>query len=300
MLFVFEVLQQSQGLAVAVVAVLGLCVGSFLNVVIYRTPLIMRYELRRESALFWQEEPDLDSHAKAALKKAADADPAFSLSSPASACPTCKRKIRWRDNVPVLSWLWLQGKCHACKTPISARYPLVEIATAVLSVAAVLVLGVNLQGLLALPFVWFLVALTGIDFDTQLLPDRLVYPLGFIGFLANTQGVFVAPIAAMWGAALGFLSLWSVAYVYALVTKKEGMGYGDFKLLAALGAWLGASALPLIIFLSALMGCVAGSIAMRRHGNKPFAFGPYIAAAGFLVLLFGQNIWGWYLGFFAR
>lgn len=295
----YALLQQSQSFAVVIVGVLGLCVGSFLNVVIHRTPLIMRSEWRLESTEFWQHEPDLDDTHKVALKSATKDDHLISLSFPPSRCPNCGHFIKPYENIPIASWLWLKGKCKGCAAPISIRYPFVELATALLSILAILTLGVNAQGLLALPFIWFLVALTGIDFDTQLLPDRLVFPLGMIGLVANTQGVFVSPISAMWGMILGFLSLWSVTKLYALLFKKQAMGAGDFKLLAALGAWLGAVMLPLIIILSSLIGSVIGIALMIIHKeSRPFAFGPYIAIAGIIALLFGNDIMAWYLGQF--
>lgn len=297
---IFSILQQSQLLTIVIVAVLGLCVGSFLNVVIHRTPLIMRREWRYESVQFWQNEPDLADTHKAALQASIANDVPVSLSFPPSRCPNCAHQIRWYENIPIASWLFLKGKCSSCGTPISARYPTVELITAILSVLVIITLGATVQGLAALVFTWILIALTGIDFDTQLLPDRLVYPLGMIGLLANTQGLFVSPISAMWGALLGFLSLWSVATLYALITKKQGMGHGDFKLLAALGAWLGVGMLPLIIMLSALIGSIIGLILIRIHGSsKPFAFGPYLAISGFIALLWGQDIVAWYLGQFA-
>ena len=291
-------LQHSPWLAIVITALLGLCVGSFLNVVIHRTPLIMRREWRSESAHFWQDEVLDNSHKNALLQAVKDNTP-ISLSYPASRCPNCGHKIRWFENIPVVSWLFLQGKCSGCATNISSRYPLVELATAVLSVVVIAVFGATMQGVASLPFTWLLIALAGIDFDTQLLPDRLVYPLGMLGLAVNSQGLFVAPTVAIWGALLGFLSLWSVATLYALLTKKQGMGHGDFKLLAALGAWLGAGALPLIILLSSVIGAVVGIILMRIHGgSKPFAFGPYIAIAGIVALLFGQDINHWYLGLY--
>lgn len=291
-------LQQSPWFTMVIVALLGLCVGSFLNVVIHRTPLIMRGEWRFESAHFWQDEV-LDNSHKAALLEAIKNDTPISLAYPASRCPNCGHKIRWFENIPVISWLLLKGKCSDCATKISSRYPLVELITAVLSVLVIAVFGVTVQGLASLIFTWLLVALAGIDFDTQLLPDRLVYPLGMLGLALNSQGLFIAPTAAIWGTLLGFLSLWSVATSYALLTKKQGMGHGDFKLLAALGAWLGATMLPLIILLSSLMGAVVGIVLMKiQGGSKPFAFGPYIAIAGIIALLFGQDINSWYLGMY--
>lgn len=281
--------------------VISLCVGSFLNVVIHRTPLIMRREWRHESAEFWQNEPDLSTTAKQDLAQAVANDAPISLSFPRSRCPNCGYQITALDNIPIVSWLLLKGKCKGCGDPISARYPLVELATALLSILVIYHFGATLQGVLALIFAWILIALTGIDFDTQLLPDRLVYPLGMIGLLANSQALFTSPTSALLGGVFGFLSLWSVARVYALLTKKDGMGAGDFKLLGALGAWLGLAMLPLLILLSSFLGAVVGGALMVKNGgSKPFAFGPYIAIAGFIALLFGQPLIDWYLGFYAR
>lgn len=292
-------LQQNTVLAVTLFGLLGLCVGSFLNVVIHRIPLIMHQEWRQESAEFWQYEPDLDKTHKTALKNAIQQDTPISLSFPPSRCPKCSHQIRWFENIPVISWLVLKGKCSDCNNPISIRYPLVEIATALLTILVIMIFGVSIQGFLALLLTWILIALTGIDFDTQLLPDRLVYPLGMIGLMANTQGIYTTLSSATWGMLLGFLSFWSVATLYRLITKKQGMGHGDFKLLAALGAWLGVGMLPLLILLSSVIGTVVGMILIQKHGNsKPFAFGPYIAMAGFVALLWGQDMMGLYLGQF--
>lgn len=296
---IWQLLQQSQLFAVVIVGVFSLCVGSFLNVVIHRTPLMMKREWRYESAEFWQHEPDLDELHKTALKDTVANDTPISLSFPPSRCPKCNHQIRWYENIPLASWLWLKGKCKGCQNPISIRYPFVELITALLSVLAILVLGVNAQGLLALPFIWFLVALTAIDFDTQFLPDRLVFPLGMIGLIANTQAVFVSPLSAMWGLLLGFLSLWGITALYALLFKKQAMGAGDFKLLAVLGVWLGAGMLPLIILLSSFIGAIIGIILLIiRRESRGFAFGPYLAMAGIVALLFGNDIMVWYLSQF--
>lgn len=287
------------GFMLLLVTLLGLCVGSFLNVVIYRTPLIMKQEWRKETSTFWQEQQDLDPIHKSALKKASTNDMPMSLSFPPSACPTCQHKIRFYENIPILSWLFLKGQCSGCGSGISVRYPLVELITAILSVLVITHFGATWQGFSALIFTWILVALTGIDFDTQLLPDRLVYPLGMIGLFVNTQGLFVSPTSAIYGALFGFLVFWSVAALYALIKKQEGMGYGDFKLMAALGAWLGVSMLPLLVIISSVLGAViGGALMVRRGGSQPFAFGPYIAIAGFVTLLFGEQIMHWYLGQF--
>lgn len=294
-----ELLQQNLWLALLTFGILGLCVGSFLNVVIHRTPLMMRYEWRREIAEFLSYQDDIDKQVKHAVSDAVAKDTVITLSVPASRCPHCNHRIRWYENIPLISWLVLHGKCSNCQAAISIRYPLVELVTAILSVVVIYQFGVNLQGLSALVFVWILIALTGIDFDTQYLPDRLVYPLMGMGLAVNAFGGFISPVAAIWGLLFGFLSLWVVAKVFYLVMKKQGMGQGDFKLLAALGAWLGASMLPFIIFASALLGSVIGLVLMRVHGeSRPFAFGPYLAMAGILALLFGHDILAWYLGLY--
>lgn len=286
------------GIALALAGLLGLCVGSFLNVVIYRTPAIMKQEWRTESAYFWQDEPDLADTHKKALLRAIQADNKLGLSFPSSRCPKCHHAIRFYENIPVISWIYLKGKCSGCASPISFRYPMVEIITALLSVLVVAVFGATIQGCMALIFTWFLVALTGIDFDTQLLPDRLVYPLGMIGLLVNAFGLFVGPVSAILGGVLGFLVFYGVAKIFMLLTKKEGMGFGDFKLLAAIGAWTGASMLPLIVLLSSVLGIIVGGMMTRFSFGKAFAFGPYIAIAGLVALLFGSDIMAWYLGQF--
>lgn len=298
----FSFLSDNLPLALVLAGVLGLCVGSFLNVVIHRTPLIMKREWRKECVAFLTDESDVHPKVKEHLHTLIAKDTPISLSFPPSRCPQCSHQIRFYENIPLISWLiLLRGKCSGCGSSISMRYPLVELITALLSVLVVYTLGANLAGALGLIYLWLLIALTGIDFDTQLLPDRLVFPLGMIGLMANTQGIFVTPTSALWGALLGFLSFWSVAKLYAIITKKDGMGAGDFKLLGAIGAWLGVGMLPLVILLSATLGSVIGIVLMKRAGeSKPFAFGPYIAIAGIVALLWGQDIMGWYLGMYAQ
>jgi leader peptidase (prepilin peptidase)/N-methyltransferase len=226
-------------------------------------------------------------------------DQPITLSRPASRCPHCAHKIRWYENIPLVSWLLLRGRCSDCKAAIGLRYPLVELTTALLSVLVIYQFGVNATGLSALVLVWTLIALTGIDFDTQLLPDRLTFPLAGLGLAVNSQGWFVSPTQSIWGLLLGFLSLWIVVKVFYLITKKHGMGQGDFKLLAVLGAWLGPLMLPLIILLSSLLGSIVGLILMKKQGeSRPFAFGPYIAIAGIIALLYGSDIVSWYLGMY--
>ena len=292
-------LQDSMGLALVVFALLGLCVGSFLNVVIHRMPLMMQYGWRQESSQFLAAQPDMPSVHTQPVLDIVSTDTPITLSKPASRCPHCAHRIRWYENIPLISWLLLRGHCAECKHRISMRYPIVELVTALLSALVIYHFGVSVQGLSALILVWVLIALTGIDFDTQLLPDRLTFPLAGLGLAVNTQSWFVSPTAAIWGALLGFLSLWVVVWVFYLLTKKQGMGQGDFKLLAALGAWLGASMLPLIILLSSLLGAVIGIILMKIEGeSRPFAFGPYIAIAGIVALLYGNDIVTWYLGMY--
>ena len=193
----------------------------------------------------------------------------------------------------------LRGRCSDCKAAIGLRYPIIELVTALLSGLVIYHFGVTEAGLSALVLVWTLIALTGIDFDTQLLPDRLTFPLAGLGLAVNSQSWFVSPTESIWGLLLGFLSLWVVVKVFYLITKKHGMGQGDFKLLAVLGAWLGPLMLPLIILLSSLLGSVVGIILMKKQGeSKPFAFGPYIAIAGIIALLYGSDIVSWYLGMY--
>ena len=293
-------LQSNMTLALLVFAVLGLCVGSFLNVVIHRMPLMMVYSWRQECSQFLAGQADIKNEQAAKLTQMVAHDAPITLSTPASRCPHCAHKIKWYENIPLISWLMLRGRCSACKVPIGIRYPIVELVTAILTVTVIYHFGVNIIGLSALILVWTLIALTGIDFDTQLLPDRLTFPLAGLGLAVNSQSWFVTPTQSIWGLLLGFLSLWIVVKVFYLVTKKHGMGQGDFKLLAVLGAWLGPIMLPLIILLSSLLGSIVGIILMRRQGeSQPFAFGPYIAIAGIIALLYGADIISWYLGMYA-
>lgn len=288
-------LQQSPLLAMVAVGILGLCVGSFLNVVIHRMPLMMEQHFLAESRFALQDELQPALKAKYELTDYLPEKP-ITLSRPASRCPQCNHQIRWYENIPVVSWLALRGKCSKCHNPIGVRYPLVEIITAILSVLVVIQFGVTLQALMALFLVWTLIALTGIDFDTQLLPDRLTLPLAGLGLVANAFGLFITPTQAIWGYVIGFLCLWLVYILFLVITGKRGMGHGDFKLLAALGAWLGPLMLPIIILLSSVVGAIVGIVLMKRAGeSKPFAFGPYIAIAGIIALLYGKSIMQWYL-----
>ncbi len=260
-------------------ALFGLMVGSFLNVVIYRMPKMMEREFENACAEHVGKEP---VHTDA-----------FTLSVPRSACPCCGHRISALENVPVVSYLVLGGKCKGCKARISPRYPIIELVTAALSGALVWHFGSGWQGLASLPFVWLLVAMTMIDYDTQYLPDDLTYPLLWLGLLVNLDATFVPLRDAVIGAAAGYMALWSVNALYKLVRGHDGMGNGDFKLLGALGAWLGWTQLPAIIMLSSVVGAVVGialMIAARSGRETKIPFGPYLAGAGLLALFFGDAI----------
>jgi leader peptidase (prepilin peptidase)/N-methyltransferase len=272
--------------ATAVACLFGLIIGSFLNVVIHRLPKMMQ----RESDNYVALESDVPlPHTDR-----------YNLMLPRSACPHCGHRITALENIPVLSYLFLRGKCSSCSAPISIRYPLVELFTGIASAFLIWRFGSGLAGLSTLLFAYFLIAMTLIDADTQLLPDDLTLPLLWCGLLVNIQGVFAPLDEAVIGAVAGYLSLWSIYWLFKLATGKEGMGYGDFKLLAALGAWLGWKMLPIIILLSSVVGAVfgIGMIVLSKHGrDKPIPFGPYLAAAGMIALLFGKEIAQNYLGF---
>ena len=266
-------------------ALLGLFVGSFLNVVIHRLPRMM----------------ERDWHAQAAELRGEPVEPAerFNLATPRSRCPHCGHLIGALENIPVLSYLVLRGRCGHCGAGISMRYPIVEAFTALLSGYAAWHFGFGVAAAGALLFIWTMVALAFIDVDTQLLPDDLTLPLLWLGLLFNLSGTFTDLHSAVIGAMSGYLALWSVYWLFKLVTGKEGMGYGDFKLLAAIGAWLGWQMLPLTILLSSLVGAVVGIVLIvaARHGrNVPIPFGPYLAAAGLIALFWGEGITARYLG----
>ncbi|MBK1852110.1 prepilin peptidase [Marinobacter sp. 1-4A] len=271
-----------------VVTFVSLCIGSFLNVVILRLPKMMQQEWRCQCEAFLEV-------AEGERKQ----EDRVTLSSPASACPSCGHKIRAWENIPVISYLLLGGKCSGCKSHISIRYPLIEAVTALFSVLTIVILGPSVTALWALLLVWALVALTVIDFDTQLLPDSITLPLMWLGLVLSYFGFLGEFTSAFWGAVVGYLSLWSVYWLFKLATGKEGMGHGDFKLLAALGAWLGWELLPAIILLSSLVGAVVGISLMvfKKHGREvPIPFGPYLAAAGLLCLWFGAEIQALWFG----
>ncbi|MCU4578544.1 A24 family peptidase [Acinetobacter courvalinii] len=267
------------------VGLLSLCIGSFLNVVIFRTPKMMEQEWLQEVQMTLHPEQETTEHEK------------LTLSHPPSTCPQCASPIRWYQNIPIISWILLRGKCGNCQNPISIRYPLIELLTMICSLTVVMVFGATIQMLFGLIFTWVLIVLTFIDFDTQLLPDRFTLPLGGLGLGVNSFFLFTSPQVAIWGYILGFISLWTVATLYKLLRKQDGMGMGDFKLLAALGAWMGAPMLLLIILLSSVVGTIIGTILLRKHGESlPFAFGPYIAIAGWIAFLWGDQIMKVYLG----
>ncbi len=269
----------------AILTLLGLLVGSFLNVVIHRLPRMMEQEWQAQCAQLQGEAPP--------------SPPPLSLARPGSRCPQCGHPIRALENIPILSYLLLGGKCKACKAPISLRYPLTEAAAALLAGFAAWHFGPGWQAIGATLLLWTLLVLAMIDLDTQLLPDSLTLPLLWLGLLFNLNGQFVPLSSAVIGAMAGYLSLWSVYWLFKLVTGKEGMGYGDFKLLAALGAWMGWTMLPCIILLSSVVGAIVGITLMivARHGrNIPIPFGPYLAAAGIIALFWGESLNRLYLG----
>ena len=264
--------------------ILGLLVGSFLNVVIYRLPKIMEREWRAQS-------DELNGQTEQ------ESSP-YNLIVPRSACPHCGHLISALENIPVVSYLFLQGKCKGCGAPISVRYPSVELISGLLSGFAAWHFGFGLAALGALLFIWALLALTFIDFDTQLLPDDITLPLLWVGLLFNLSRTYTDLQSAVVGALAGYLTLWGVYWLFKLATGKEGMGYGDFKLLAAIGAWMGWQMLPLVILTSSVVGAVVGVtlIVAARHGrNVPIPFGPYLAGGGLIALFWGQALTRGYL-----
>lgn len=264
----------------------GLLIGSFLNVVILRVPARLEYEWQCQCKDLLEIKDEI-----AAVKP-----PGIVISR--SECPNCGHQITALENIPVISYLFLRGKCSSCKTRISLRYPFVELGTALLFLLAAMHFGPTIQTIAALGFTGMLVALAGIDIDHQLLPDDLTFVLLWAGLFASLFGVFVDPVNSIIGALAGYLSLWSIYHVFRLLTGKEGMGYGDFKLMAAMGAWMGWEMLPLIILLASLVGAVVGLalIAINRHKrSQPMPFGPYIAASGWIALLWGDQIINAYL-----
>jgi len=289
-------LAQTPVLLLPFTALTGLVIGSFLNVVILRLPRIMELQWEQECAELAETGHDMAAVATAGAGQ--HGKPELSLSHPSSSCPHCGARIAPWDNIPVLSWLLLRGRCRRCKEPISPRYPLIETLTALLSVIVVWHFGATAEAAAALVLTWGLIALAFIDLDTQLLPDDITLPLLWVGLLLSLTGLFTDSTSAIVGAVAGFLALWLVYHAFRLLTGKEGMGRGDFKLLALFGAWLGWQALPQILLLSALAGAVigVGLIATgRREASQPMPFGPFLAVAGWIALLWGPVITDAYL-----
>ncbi|WP_286975376.1 A24 family peptidase [Pseudomonas sp.] len=269
------------------ILLLGLLVGSFINVLVYRLPIMMQrdWQMQAREALELPEQPKGKT---------------FNLILPNSTCTSCVHEIRPWENIPIVSYLFLRGKCSSCKAPISKRYPLVELACGLLSAFIAWHFGFGWQAAAMLVLSWGLLAMSLIDADHQLLPDALVLPLLWLGLIVNSFGLFTSLDSALWGAVAGYLSLWSVYWLFKLITGKEGMGYGDFKLLAMLGAWGGWQILPLTILLSSLVGAVLGLIMLRLQNSEtstPIPFGPYLAIAGWIALIWGDQITSTYLHF---
>ncbi len=298
---VIELLNTNTPFYLFCVGLLGLTVGSFLNVVIYRLPIMMEREWVSQCAELTK---DRDNHSedgadnKSVLTKDASDQSTFNLNTPRSRCPHCGHAITALENIPVLSYLMLRGKCSDCGTKISVRYPIVESVTALLSITIAWHFGFNWLALAGLFFTWALVALTMIDFDHQLLPDSITLPFLWLGLALSLWNVFIDSHTAIIGAMAGYLSLWTVYWAFKLITGKEGMGFGDFKLLAMLGAWMGWQMLPVIILLSSVVGAVVGItliLARGRDRTIPIPFGPYLAAAGWIALLWGTDLTDAYL-----
>ena len=284
-----ELIRAQPGLSIAL-GVLGLVVGSFLNVVIHRIPKILEQQWERECAEFLGE--------KYLGEEISESQP-YSLAFPGSHCPSCNAEIKPIQNIPVLSYLFLRGRCANCSISIPIRYPLIELLTAVIWILCGLAFGVSNALAAAMLLTAMLISLTAIDLDHQLLPDNLTFPLLWVGLLINIDATFVSLESAVLGAVFGYLCLWSVYWLFKIITGKEGMGYGDFKLLAAIGAWFGLSALPTIVLLSSLVGAVVGIalIVMRRQDREtPMPFGPFLAGAGLIHLFYPNALMGWIAG----
>lgn len=280
-----EFLSENTSIAISLIFFLGLLVGSFLNVVILRLPPRLEWAWRQEAREILS------------LPEVYDLKPA-GLAVERSACPKCQHQLSAWENIPLLSFILLRGKCRSCQTPISIQYPLVELITALLFAICIWRFGVTLQGGLALAFTAALVALSGIDLRTGLLPDQITQPLLWIGLLASLYTVFIDPVSALLGASLGYLSLWVVTRLFKLITGKEGMGAGDFKLLAVMGAWCGVNAILPIIFLSSLVGAVIGIIWLKtsgKHKDTQIPFGQYLAIAGWIQFISGADFFALYM-----
>ena len=281
-----QTLQDHPAFIYVLFGITGLIVGSFLNVVIFRLPKMLHASWQRQCAELNGEELLIEVP--------------FNLATPASTCPQCARPVRTLENIPVISYMLLRGRCAGCAGRISLRYPIIELLSSALSVSAAMLLTDHAQALAALPFIWAMIVLTFIDLDTQLLPDAITLPLLWLGLLLNLNGIFVPLSTAVGGAMAGYLSLWSVYWLFKLITGKEGMGYGDFKLLAAIGAWLGWSILPLVILLSSAVGAITGLLLIAAGGHRrsiPIPFGPYLAGGALIALIWGKplSIWLFHL-----
>lgn len=284
---IIEVMQSQLWFYLTTVGLVSLCVGSFLNVVIYRLPLMMQREWQSECRLLLEDELNTNQ------AKPKNTSEPFNLVKPNSTCPKCKTAIKPWQNIPIISWLILKGKCASCSNPISIRYPTIEAITALLSLVVAYTFGATEQALLYIVITWALVALTFIDIDHMLLPDQLTLPLVWLALIAAVGGITITPSDAIMGAAFGYLSLWSVFWLFKLLTGKEGMGYGDFKLLALFGALLGWQSLLTIILLSSVVGAIIGIALLSIQGKDkatPIPFGPYLAIAGWITLLWGNQL----------
>lgn len=290
MLALFQQLNTQPILLFTSIFILGLLIGSFLNVVIFRVPKMLEQDWHLQCAHLLEDETKITE---------LEAKDKITLSSPNSTCPKCQHSIKPWENIPVISYLFLKGKCSQCKSPISLRYPLVELSTALLSLLTIVYFGASYAGLAALFLTWSLIALTLIDADTQLLPDNMTLPLLWLGLILNAFNTFTSLESALWGAVFGYLSLWSVYQLFKLLTGKEGMGYGDFKLLGALGAWFGWQSLPIIILVSSVVGAIIGIgmiLIKGKDKNIPIPFGPYLAIAGWITLVWGDKLRQIWLG----
>ena len=294
---ILQTLQEFPTTLAAVCGLIGLVVGSFLNVVIHRLPKMLERSWDEQAAdlLEQKDQPEIAKKLRGAQS------PRYNLVTPPSTCPRCTHRIRAYENIPIVSYLFLRGRCSSCSAPISPRYPIVEAISGILAAYVGWRFGFTVTMAGVLVFVWALVALTAIDIDTQLLPDDITLPLLWLGLTVNLSNGLTPLPSAVIGAIAGYLSLWSVYWLFKLTTGKEGMGYGDFKLLAAIGAWLGWKMLPAVILLSSLVGAVVGIslIVFTKHGrNTPIPFGPYLAAAGLIALFWGDTINRSYLQMF--
>lgn len=281
-----DLLTEHPFVSYTLITIVSLMLGSFFNVVIYRLPKMMEAQWRRDCSELSGEEPSEDDN--------------FNLALPHSHCPKCQAPVKAWQNIPVVSYILLRGRCASCRAPIGLRYPVIEAATAVLAVLAFAVFGLSAHGAAIAVFCWLLLIMTVIDIDHQLLPDSLTLPLLWLGLAFHSVTATIPLTDAVWGAMAGYLSLWSVYWLFKLLTGKEGMGYGDFKLLAALGAWMGWQVLPLIIILSSLVGAVLGGLTLALSGqgrSTPMPFGPYLAGAGLIAMFWGDTLLNAYLQF---